>query len=339
MEPNDYNNLQNNGLNGGGLGGGTGMPPVEPVVGQPVQQPAMGQPMQSVQPVQPMMEQPMQPLQPAQPEKPKTNFVMIGIIAGVGLLLAVVGIVLALNLGGNKSKPATPMAEPEQEPVAETTPTPELAESVCKKHGGGLTVFEGEEASNFGDYTNYTSVYVCQYHKEQSSSEYYSTISSGDFYYQIGFIEDDMLDEFWNKSRAGLGENDVRKILENSDDLIAVYDASTMANLDGSNVAGHAYTILYKNAAAAVMTYGEDGSLARDILKELGFPEISDNGDESSDDSSDQTDGQGDNSANAKKRDAQRSDDYSMVITSVNSFMASNNGKIKNLIKFGIISI
>lgn len=337
MDPNNLNNLPNSELGDiqplGPQPFGQQMPEQQP------QQPM--QPMEhSMQPLQPLgqplgqpMEQPMQPMQqpvqsanPMQPQKTKKpNFALIGIIAGALILIAVVVIVVAISAnGGNKSNPPMPTPEPEE---TTATLTPELAKSVCTKHDGIFESFEDEyEVSSLVDIESF---YTCKYYKnaqDTDSGYYVSTYVTGDFEYQINYIQENKLDEYWSRAKEGFkGITDSNiTVLKDSGDMIGYYGSILVNDQDGQGIRSYVYSLLYDDMAIMLTTYGQNDSLAKNILKDLGIPDPEEAKYSNSGNSS--------NDPKATVRDTQRRDDYSMTVTAVNSYMASNNGKITNLI-------
>lgn len=245
----------------------------------------------------------------ASSEKSKNPLVIIGLIYAlvvVALITAI--IVVRVARGSNSSKP-----------------TPELAESVCKKYGGELeTITTSDLSSADNGYNDYLAVgYSCSGEKGKAAFMMNGT------QYTIMFLKDDKKDEYWAELRKTVAETEPYEdmsgysVLENSDNFIKVY--MTIAGL----VRG--YTVAYDNAVA--MVYTQSDSAAEDILRDLGFPEgakVDTAG------SNKGTDG-GDNSGGmrAAQRDAQRRDDYSMLVTAVNSYLASNNGEIEGITNKG----
>ena len=269
MEPNNLNNMQNNG---------------EPVGPQPVQpvQPTPEQPMQPAQPMMNPLQSDAQPMELGGKPKPKINFVMIGIIAGVAVLLAIVAIILALNLGSKKSAPATPIPDPDTE-AKSIVPTPELAESVCKKYNGDLVVSEGEEVVD--DYMEVESRYICQRYinaQQEGDTQFVVSYTADDFVYQVDFIKEDKINERWTRLKA-TNKTSGNKILEDSDDVMRVHSSMSGAGA----VIVETDMVMYKEATVAISTYDQDGSLAKEILKELGFLNDEDNEDEGSDEGED----------------------------------------------------
>ena len=292
---------------------------------QPMEQPMqpMGQPMQPMgQPIQQPTQSMMNPLQPdTQPielgekPKPKTNFVMVGIIAGVAVLLAVVAIVVVLNLGNKKSAPPAPIVDQDTEAEG-IVPTPELAKSVCEKYNGQLVIFEGEEVVD--DYKEVESRYVCQRYKnaqQEGDTQVVTAYTGDDFVYQVDFVKEDKVDERWTRLKTA-NKTSGNKILEDSDDVMRVHNS--MSGAGGVTV--ETDMVIYKDATVAISTYNQNNPLAEEILNELGFVNDEENGDESK-------------SGSSNTADIQREKDYSSVIIAINSYMASNNGKISNMVK------
>lgn len=340
MEPNKFDSFPNTELgNIQPLGPQPVEQPVQPM--EPVQQPAMEQPQQPIRPVNPLqptgpqpmsqpvqpMGQPMQPMEPAQPQKPKTNLLMIGIIAGAAVLLTVVAIVVVLSMnGGNKSKPA---AVPTPEPVVEnTTPTPELAKAVCEEHNGTFEAFEEDYFTSSN--TEIQAMYNCKHYKNAQKTEegelvYVSTYVSGDFEYTINFIDEEKLSQYREKvdeSSKNITDNNI-KTLKDTGGLIGFYGSTLVNEQDGKGVRAYGYSLLYENASLQLTVYDKDDTLALEILEGLGFPNPNNI-------ISDET---GSNDPSAEQRDKERRDDYTMLIAAINNYIANHNGEINNMVK------
>lgn len=287
--------------------------------------------MEPLQPTQPM--QPAQPVQPAQPIQPvppmdskehkKPNFLLIGIIAVALVVVAIVLVIVALNFaGGQKSQPAQPTPTPESETEVTDGLTADLAKSVCEKNNG---IFEEvEQGSNQADFE---AIYTCKYYKnaqETDSGYYVSTYVAGDFEYQLSFLKEDKIEEYWIKSKESskeITDNNI-KVLKDTSGIAGYYGSILVNDQDGRGLRSYVYALLFDNIVFTLSTYGQSDTLAKNLLEELNVqdPEKINNnitGDQSG----------------VEARDAQRKIDYSAIITAVNSYMASNNGKISNMVK------
>lgn len=238
----------------------------------------------------------------------KNPLLLAGAIYGlvVAILISAI-IVVAVNRPNKTSGPERPE---KNEPIITIEPTPELAESVCKKYGGELEVFEGEEVMD--DYGEVESKYICEkFENAQQVGDMQMVVSyaADDFMYEVDFIKEDKIEERWARLKSANKVSDNR-ILENSDDAIRMFD---LTQVNGATV--ETDMIMYKKTAAVILTYSEDSTLAKEILNELGFSY----GEESDD----------------KKLDSLRKNDYSMLVVAVNSYISSNRGKIAGLVEKG----
>lgn len=310
--------------------------PIEKPVEQPVQPEQPTQPVESVQPEQPIQlkqpqpmqpaqpAQPVQPARPAQPQKPKPNFMLIGIIAGIAVLLVVICIVVAISMNsGNNSKPPEPTPEPV---VEKSVPTPELVKSVCAEYDGEFESFEDEE--RIPGRTEIESMYICKHYKnmqETDNGNYVSTYVTGDFEYQVDFIKEDKiasLIENMKKSFETITDNNM-KFLKESEDMVGYYGSTLVSDQDGKGIRAYVYNLIYENTVLSLIVYDQNSSLAMTILEDLGFPDPAEMSNKVS---------VGD-SAEANQRNEQRKEDYDLIITSVNSYMASHDGRISNMVK------
>ena len=299
------------------------MPPMQPAgQAQPTQPIQPVQPMQPIQPVQPMQPiqsaQPMQPVQSVQPvpptqptqvmqpyaqlgqtTKPKNNSRLIWIVVIVALVFGAAGTIVGLILGGVIKFGGV------------STPTIELARSVCEKHGG--TIYDSKDHLNNSE--DYTDVLSCD------GSEL-----SNPFNYRIFFVTDDSVDKY-KEQVVSIGNltimNDGFTILEDSDTYKKNYYSYSY-----NSVTHYYYMAMYKNAIISLVTM--DDSYAEDLLVELGFPDRSRVGSSATTNKETSNDPIADamNTYNiqAEKRDTQRRNDMMRVDTSLVQYQTNNHG-------------
>ena len=186
--------------------------------------------------------------QPALADEPKKKNNLIILIIVIVAILAIIGVVIAAALGAFGGGGL----------FGDPTPTPELAKSVCEKHGGEFKDIL-DPSSSYQE--EYQAAFICSRTEQED-------ISSA-FEYYVYFIKDEKKEEFWSKTKSSL-DNDYYTVLEDSDSYIKVYDS--MSN-DSRTTTNYMYEVLYKNAVGAVMTL--DGPFAEQLLVELGFPDRS----------------------------------------------------------------
>ena len=226
-------------------------------------------------------------------KKPMNPLVIAGAIYAV-VVMVLVGAIIAVRVTrGNRSG----------------RPTPELAKSVCEKYGG---VFEEMEASELGKSYNCTG--------KKGTAAFLANGAQ----FTIGFADDDKKAEFWAKSKESISNNkgyeDISGyiVLENTDDFIKAY--VTVAGLV------RMYLVAYDNAIASVVVQSD--SVAEEMIAELGFPDgkraenyRDDNGNTTST-----------ASIKASQNDTQRRDDYSMLVTALNSYLVNNRGTFDDMV-------
>lgn len=207
-----------------------------------------------IQPTQPAI-QPVQPMaQPIQPEPKKPNSKTISIIVAAVLVLGIVGTIIALfatgviSFGGSSGGGG---GNGGGGGGNNSTPTMELAKSVCEKYGGSVRTTENIEGS-FDE--NFENAVECDNLEAKDESK--------QFAFGIYFLKDEVLESYWEDSRkAAVKQFD---ILENSDTYLKGYLTTP------NKASQHGFALLYKNAVAEVGA--RSGSFAEDLIVELGFP-------------------------------------------------------------------
>jgi len=155
-----------------------------------------------------------------------------------------------------------------------------------------------------------------------------------DFIYQITFLKENKVDSYWAKMKVSLPIATNIKILENSDDLIAVYNTQQVAQSDGTNKTAYNYTMIYENATISLGVFKKDDEFAGEILEKLGFPELPETPKDVVIDDDDEEDLDGDLQGNT-----QRIKDYTSVFIAINAYIANNDGNLNGILKKGDPSI
>ena len=221
-----------------------------------------------------------------QPKKKNTAIIWIIVIivvfgiVGVVIVLMVIGVIPSGGLFGN------------------STPTPELARTVCEKYGGKLD-------SGEGSLVDYSDAIICDN----------SLSSDKPFKFEEFFVKDDKLDRYWQDAKTDL-TNAGCEVLENSDTFIKCYADERMFTSSFK----YTFEVMYKNAVA--MITAADGDLIEDLLVELGFPDRSRGGPYGKNDSTTSS------NYSAQQRDTLYRDDLARLVSQINQYQANNRGKV-----------
>ena len=221
--------------------------PSASIAPEPANEPAAGAiPEPSNEPSEPI--QPSgQPAKQINTDKPvkKTNISMIVTVV-VTLLICIGGLIVGLLLSGLFS-----FGSGNNNSANDVTPTPELAESVCEKHGG-------EFVTKTTSSDDYASDYLCEKDEEGDNT---GTL----FTFEIIFLKDDTIEKYRNMMENSL-VNSSMTTLEDSDEYVKTY----MAPSEDYLLDDYVFAALYKNVLidlrVANISFGED------LLAELGFP-------------------------------------------------------------------
>ncbi|MBO7657351.1 hypothetical protein J6S55_01780 [Candidatus Saccharibacteria bacterium] len=239
-------------------------------------------------------------------KKPMNPLVIAGVIYAV-VVMVLIGAIIAVKLsrnGGSNNNFTSAIA---------TEPSLELAETVCKKYGGESKYLD--EGALDGE------AYVIDVYGCEKADDDEDTIKPDEFGFAIEFYSEDNVDAIQKYQATFLATSGQYEVLGYSED--GFFKGYTEI---GSPVIQ--YEVVDKNAYIKVLTSTK--SLAEDLLRELGFL----NG-ERADDREDMEDGGEAKTLEpikAEVRDTQRRDDYSMLVTALNSYLVNNRGTFDDMV-------